>query len=158
NKDRLASLERTINLIDSVKEQGLKDALDNWKEVSETKTHFVLIQSVDGQYEVQARQFDGLTGLASPVVRQARTSDRELVVRTAALLIDQDFGVVGTVEGTARGSDVRVILKGSGLGPLTPWVAKGQVFAVVQIKQGSGGLRAFRVPETLLQVREEPKE
>jgi hypothetical protein len=157
-KERRASLERTLNLMDAVNKHGLKDALDNWKEVSETKTHFVLIQSVDGQYEVRARQFDGLTGLAGPLVRQARTADRELVVRTAALLIDQDFGLVGTVAANARGSEVQILLKGGALGPLTPWVARGQVFAVVQIKQGSGGLRAFRMSDTLLQVREEPKQ
>jgi hypothetical protein len=157
-KDRLASLEQTLNLIEAVKEHGLKEALDTWKEVSEIKTHFVIIQSVDGHYEIQTRQFDGLTGLASPVVRQERTDDRELVVRTAALLIDHDLGIVGTVEANPRGPEVRVFLKGGALGSLTPWVGKGQVFAVAEIKQGTGGQRAFRVGETLLQVLEEPKQ
>jgi hypothetical protein len=156
--DRRISLERTLNLTDAVTQHGLKDALDIWKEVSETKTHFVVIQSVDNQYEIQTRQFDGMTGLASPLVRQARIGDRELVVRTAALLIDQDFGIVGTVPANARGSEVQVLLKGGRLGPLTPWVTKGHVFAVAQIKHGSGGQRAFRVGETLLQVLEDPKD
>ena len=55
------------------------------------KIHFVLIDFVHGQYEISARQYDGTTGLASPVVRQAQTGDRLLVAREAALLVYRDF-------------------------------------------------------------------
>src|SRR5262249_44146524 len=57
------SLERTLRLLEEVDGKGLQQALDEWKEVSQTKTHFVLLNVVDGQYEIQARQFDGLSGL-----------------------------------------------------------------------------------------------
>src|SRR5207245_207055 len=101
-------------------------------------THFVFVNFVAGQYEIQARQHDGLTGQASPVIRRARTSDREFVARTAALLIGQDFGVVGTVTQKlqAQPETVRVVLKGSSLGtPSEGWVKKGDVFNLVQISR-----------------------
>ena len=53
-------------------DRGLQHALDSWKYLSNTKIHFVLIDFVQGQYEISAREYDGTTGLASPVVRQVR--------------------------------------------------------------------------------------
>src|SRR5205085_11722736 len=99
---------------------------------SDTKTHFLLIDFVDGRYEIQARQHDGFTGLASPVVRRSSTADRQLVARSAALLINVDIGLVGTLEtGRMRGDNmVDIKLKGGSLGaPLAPWIPKNQVFA-----------------------------
>jgi hypothetical protein len=146
-------------LMEQVKAKGLQQGLDEWQgRVSAGKTHFVLVDFVDGRYVIRTRQFDGLTGLASPLVREARTDQRELVVRLAALLIGQDFGVVGTVEANSTGKEVNVLLKGGGLGPLGQWVKKDEVFAVAQIKQTSTGLRSFRIDETLLQVLEEPQQ
>jgi hypothetical protein len=154
------SLEGTRRLLAKVdKAKDLQKAFEDFNEVSESKTHFVRIDFRNGQYLIRTRQFDGLTGLASPVVRHAQTNDRELVVRLAALLIGQDFGAVGTVvEQNPKDQDVTVLFKAGGLGPLTPWVKKGEVFAVAQIKQTSAGLRSFRIGETLLQVKEEPQQ
>src|SRR5205823_5686660 len=103
-------------LLPDIERLGLGSPLDREKKVSETKTHFVLIDFVNGQYEVQARQHDGLTGLVSPVIRRDRTTDRQFVARAATLLIDQDLGVVGTLEEQPKGDNVRIVLKGSGLG------------------------------------------
>src|SRR6516165_1321876 len=120
-QDAFADLARveivdTHPLLKEIESKGLQAALEGWKDISSQKTHFVLIDFRDGQYDILAGQHDGLTGLASPMTRSARTPDREFVARTAALLLERDFGLVGTLEGSARGSDVRVILKAAGLG------------------------------------------
>src|SRR5262249_669291 len=100
---------------------------------------------------------DGLTGLASPVVRKTQTSDRLLVARSAALLIDQDFGLVGTLGRVSNDLEVKVQLKGGGLGvSLQPWAHKGEVFAIAGI--GRDGARALsqRLEWALLRVEQEP--
>ncbi len=160
--ERRAALERALALLEEVQRHGLQEALDNWKEVSESKIHFVLVDFTDGRYTVRARQFDGLTGLASPVVREAHTNDHEFVPRLASFLVNLDFGFVGTLEPsfklTGDGPEVQLILKGGDVGvPLAPWVRKGEVFAVSQIQQAGKERRATRVPETILQVLDEPK-
>jgi tetratricopeptide (TPR) repeat protein len=136
--------------------KGLQSGLDgSVKAISSVKTHFVTVDYADGQYEIQARQYDGLTGLASPTARHERTPDRQFVARTAALLVDRDFGIVGTVAG-GDGQTSRVVFKGGGLKvPLDRWVKKGDVFALVQV--GADG-RSVRVPWTLLQADAAPGE
>ncbi len=137
--------------------KGLEPTLQAWKEVSDQKTHFVLIDFVDGQYEIQAGQHDGLTGLSSPV-RRARTPDRQIGARLAALLIDQDFGMVGTIDPNIKGEEVKVTVKAAALGaPLDHWIAKDDVFAVAQIKKAGKDTRSYRVDWALLKVIEEPK-
>jgi hypothetical protein len=143
-----------------VLDKGLQKALDDWKERSEVKTHFVLIDFSGSYYEIQARQQDGLTGQASPVVRRDRTLDRDFVARSAALLVDRDFGLVGTVVGPAGGTAeqelFKVELRGAGLDvPLDRWVKKGEVFAVAPAPPGNGRVDALSF--ALLQVQELPK-
>src|SRR5438132_6683022 len=98
---RLARVQVLPNhkLLPEVEAKGLGRALDGWNFITGTKLHFVLIDYVDGRYEIQARQYDGVAGLASPVVRRPPQpiTDRLLVARSAALLVSEDFGVVGTV-------------------------------------------------------------
>lgn len=140
--------------LNEIREKGLQ-ALDGWKEIADLKIHFVLINFLDDQYEVQARQYDGLTGQPSPVVRRELVPDRRFVARTAALLIALDFGLVGTVIDHSGFPVVRVAVKGGGLGvPLERWVKKGEVFALVQINQSGAGPWAYRVPWALLRVEE----
>jgi tetratricopeptide (TPR) repeat protein len=157
----LATVEvvRTHPRLKEVEANGLEKALDAWKDVDGVKTHFVMIDYVNGQYEIQARQHDGYTGQSSPVVRTDHTLDRQFVARTAALLVGKDFGLVGTVTGV-DGQTARVTLKGSGLGvALDRWIKKDDVFALVQISPGSGGgYRAVRVPWAVLQVQKDPEE
>ena len=128
--------------LNEVLQNGLK-SLDNWRERSPVKTHFVMIDYSGVHYEIQTRQFDGLTGRASPVVRRDRTRDREFVAKAAALLIDQDFGLAGAFnvwppeEKPGQDKAVVVQLKGAGLGAsLDRWIKKGDVFAVVQMPAG----------------------
>jgi tetratricopeptide (TPR) repeat protein len=137
--------------------KGLRAGLDApARGNSAVKTHFVNVDFVDGQYELEARQYDGLTGLASPAVRRERTPDRQFVARTAALLVDRDFGLVGTVTDGGDGRAVRVALKGGGLKvPLDRWVKKGDVFALVQV---GGEGRTARLPWTILQADAAPGE
>jgi hypothetical protein len=112
--------------------RGLERSLDAWAERSGDKTHFVLIDYSGVHYEIQARQHDGLTGRAGRVVRRDRTRDRDFVAKAAAVLVAQDFGMVGTVLGGPDAQQqVKVELKAGALGPLTRWVRKGQVFEIV---------------------------
>jgi tetratricopeptide (TPR) repeat protein len=163
-QDAFADLARVL-IVDThlqlkeIESKGLQAALESWKDISSAKTHFVLVDFIDGQYEIQAGQHDGMTGLPSPVARNARTPDREFVARTAALLVERDFGMVGTLEANSRGPEVKVILKASGLGvPMDNWVKKDDVFALGQIKKVGSGQRSTRVPWALLKVVENPKD
>ena len=67
-------------------------SLDTHSSLHPAKRHFVDVAYAGGQYVVQARQLDGSTGLASPVLRQDRTADRAFVARLVTRCIDQDFG------------------------------------------------------------------
>jgi hypothetical protein len=148
---------RTHPLLKEVRSKGLDLALKNYRRLSEDKTHFVRIDFTGGRYEIQARQHDGLTGLSSPLVRRAATDDRLLVARTAALVVKQDFGLVGTVT-RVSGSKVTVALKGGELGVrLTDWVEPTEVFAVAQIARGSRGRRSVPMEWALLQVTSAPQ-
>jgi tetratricopeptide (TPR) repeat protein len=139
-------------LLKEVLVKGLGPALDGWEELSDAKTHFILIDYSGGQYRLQARQHDGLTGLNSPVVRQVRTADRRLVARLAARLVDQDFGLVGTVVGQDD-NGVTLALRGGGLGvPLERWLRVGDVLAVSRFQHEAGKLRAAPIPWALLRV------
>src|SRR5207244_3018745 len=130
--------------LDEVEAKGLQHALDSWNFINDTKIQFVFIDFVNGRYELQARQYDGTAGLASPVVRRASTPERLLVARNAGLLIDKDFGLVGTIT-QKDDKKVEVTFKGGALGsPLSRWVKKDDVFAVAQIvDQGGAGQSAF---------------
>jgi hypothetical protein len=136
--------------------RGLKQALDGWSQRDDVKTHFVLIDFSGVHYEIQARQYDGTIGRASPVVRRDRTRDRDFVAKAAALLLKQDFGVLGTVLSGAEGPQeiVKVELRGGVLGDLSRWVQNDDVFALAP--PGGGTTPALRW--SLLQVQEPPRE
>jgi hypothetical protein len=135
--------------------EGLQ-SLGTWKDRADIKTHFVLIDFSGVHYEIQARQYDGTTGRASPVVRRDRTRDRDFVAKAAALLIKQDFGLLGTVVSGPEGPQklVKVELRGGGRGDLSRWVRKDEVFALSL--PGGGSSAALRL--ALLQVTEPPNE
>src|SRR5262249_45904154 len=140
-----------------VRDNGLQ-VLDSWKDVTNDKTHFVLIDFVNGQYDIQARQHDGLTGQASAVLRHETTPDRQFVARTAALLVGQDFGITGTLTDKGDGKTVRIVLKGHELGmPLDRWVKPGDLFSLVRISQASGGLKGAPEEWAVLQVQKGPE-
>jgi hypothetical protein len=159
-------------LLADIRARGLGPALDSWKQnpdpktswkqYADAKTHFVLIDLVNNKYEIQSRQFDGPTATPGPVVRTARTPDRDYVARAAALLIEQDFGISATfrswpkVEGTPP-APVQLEFPGAGPGaPLSRWVKPNDVFAVVHVFTGSRAPEV--VPWSLLQIQDAPKD
>jgi hypothetical protein len=141
----------------AVLRDGLQRALDAWVERSDVKTHFVLVDYSGVHYAIQARQHDGITGRPSPVVRHDRTRDRAFVGKAAALLVKQDFGLVGTVQSEPdAGKVVKVALRGGGLDvPWGRWVRPGDVFALVEAPPG-GASRP--VSWAVLQVKDAPAE
>jgi hypothetical protein len=138
-----------------VLERGLR-TLDGWKDRDEVKTHFVLIDYSGVHYEIRTRQYDGTVGRASPVVRRDRTRDRDFVAKAAALLLKQDFGVLGTVqEAPAEPKQpVKVTLRGGALGDMARWVKKDDVFALAPPEGGSPAALRW----ALLQVEQAPTE
>jgi hypothetical protein len=133
---------------------GLENAFEGHHQIMAYKAHFVLIEYEDGKFVIRARQLDGPTGLSSPLVREAKTRDHELVARTAALLIERDFGVVGTVLPQSRGTDeVSVALQaGMRQAPMSEWLNKGDVMAISRIREGGATEIGDRVDWALLQV------
>src|SRR5436189_181165 len=82
-----------------------------------------------------AHSADGATGLAGPVLRQARTADRRFVGRQILRFLHEDFGVVGTVE-EVKDSRVRLQLQGGAVptADIGRWVPAGSVFALVWLR------------------------
>ncbi len=133
-------------LLANIEAKGLETGLDGLEWMAGVKIHFVLVDFVDGSYVLKSRQYDGMTGLQSPLPRLARTSDRTLVAREGARLVLQDFGLMGTVVRT--GKDYRLALKGGKLGvSLERWAKTGEVFAISRItKEGDKTARHAQFP------------
>src|SRR5262245_1930118 len=137
-------------------------ALDVPRDLTGVKTHFLRVDFVNGQYELQARQHDGLTGFVS-ALRRDRTADRALVTRLAGQMIAHDFGVVGIVTGSGdnadgQGSATITFRAGALPAPLDRWVRKNDVFSVYGIVgAGDKRERGKREPDTLVQVTDDPK-
>lgn len=111
-------------------------ALDAPRDLTGAKTHFLKVEHRDGRIHVESRQHDGFTGLPSPLVRAQSTRAPELVGRTAGLMLDRDFGLVGTVEAiTGKTDEVKVLVRGAGLGSVKDLVQRGDVFAVAAVRK-----------------------
>jgi len=113
-------------------------ALDTPRDLTGTKTHFLKLDYRDSQYHLEARQYDGFAGLASPILRKQSVRAPELVGRTAGLMIDRDFGLTGTIDVVTvpRGTEVKelkVTVRGGQLGSLDRFVKIGDVFTMSQI-------------------------
>ena len=148
---RVNVVEQHVRL-DAIRRDGLQTVLDGMRNLGFGKTHFVLIDFADGQYEVQARQHDGLTGLASPTVRRERISDRQFVSRLATFLVARDFGLVGQVTPVKGTKTATVAFKGVALaGPASRWISKGDVLLIVSV---IGGTSARKSADAVLIVDE----
>lgn len=113
-------------------------ALDTPQDLSGVKTHFLRVEYRDGAFHLESRQHDGFTGLASPAVRRQSTRAAELVGRTAGLMLDRDFGAVGTVEPIAgKADEARLVFRGGQLGSPDRLAKVGDVFAVAQVRKTS---------------------
>ncbi len=73
NLATVADVEVTSShpLLADVLAKGLQTGLDSWEQLSSSKTHFVFVDYAFGTYTLEARQYDGMTGLTSPTVRRA---------------------------------------------------------------------------------------
>jgi tetratricopeptide (TPR) repeat protein len=111
-------------------------ALDAPRDLTGAKTHFLRVEYRDGKFYLEARQYDGFTGLSSPLVRTQSVRAAELVGRAAGLMLDRDFGAVGTVDPIPGRTDrVKVLFRSSGLAPVTDLVKVGDVFAVAAVRK-----------------------
>lgn len=110
-------------------------ALDAPRDLTGAKTHFLRVEYRDGKVFLEARQYDGFTGLSSPLVRAQAVRAPELAGRTAGLMLDRDFGLVGTVEPGGKPDEARVVVRGGALGPVNELVRVGDVFAVAAVRK-----------------------
>ncbi|MCS6866618.1 MAG: hypothetical protein RMJ56_02815 [Gemmataceae bacterium] len=111
-------------------------ALDLPRDLTGSKTHFLRVEYRDGQFHLEARQYDGFTGLSSPLVRSQSVYAPEQVGRVAGILLDRDFGIVGTVEPLAGSKElVKVILRAADLGPVQQGVKIGDVLALAGVRK-----------------------
>ncbi|MBI3262161.1 MAG: hypothetical protein HYZ58_03305, partial [Acidobacteria bacterium] len=62
---------RAHPMLREIEAKGLENGLEGWEQILPVKTHFVLLDFAAGIYFLKARQYDGMTGLVSPVLRRA---------------------------------------------------------------------------------------
>ena|GEM_PF-1238220 len=129
----------TDPLLKVVRTSGL-EGLGTYAKVEGDKTHFVQLEFGRGRYRILARQYDGSVGFATPVIRQASTTDRAFLTRTTSLLIGQDFGITADVT-PVKGETQSIRIRGGTLaGPTAPtglvdrWAHPGDLFALIAIK------------------------
>lgn len=138
-------------LLKEIDKYSLQKVLDPHDKLSEKTYFFVLVDFNGGTYRLQSRQYDGRSGLPSPLVHMQSIADRKQVARLAALMIERNFGVSGTVV-NVQGKVVEVAIQGGALGvPLEKWIEPGDVLAVSNITTGK--LRSERLQQSLLQIK-----
>ena len=109
---------------------------DPARELTNVKTHVLTVDYKDGEFQLAARQLDGFTGIASPVLRKQSARTTDTLGRIAALLVEPDFGPVGTVMPIPGESEhVRVTFRGSALAPPANWVRKGDVLVASAVRE-----------------------
>lgn len=120
------------------------------------KYHGLNIDYKEGAYQLNARQYDGFTGLASPLLRTKIVRTPDQIARMAGILLEPDLGAVGTVEVIPTdATHVMLVMRGNALGPVETLVKKGDIFAVSVIKENKPtGLVGAPVQFTLLKVVE----
>jgi tetratricopeptide (TPR) repeat protein len=137
-------------ILREIERRGLHHALEGWDTPLKGKTHFLLLRFAADRYEIRSRQYDHLTGLCTGTERRAEVADRRSVARQAAELVEQDFGVVGTVV-HMNGRKIDVAVKGGALGvSLKRWVGPGDVLSVVRVLKDKD--RGEGMPWVLLRV------
>lgn len=109
---------------------------DPTRELSGIKTHVLTVDYKDGVFQLAARQLDGFTGIPSPILRKQTCRAVDSLARVAALLVEPDFGPVGTLS-TIPADDEHMIVtfRGSALAPPSKWVKKGDVLIVSAIRE-----------------------
>ncbi len=109
---------------------------DPVRELTGIKTHILTVDYLDGVFHLAARQLDGFTGIASPVLRKQTTRSPNMLSRIAALLIEPDFGPVGTITTISGDNEtVTVAFRGSALIHPSKWIKKGDILVVSVIRE-----------------------
>lgn len=126
--------------------------LDNLpKQINPTKVHLIRLFYVDGEYEVQSRQVDGDTCIVS-TLRRSRTTDRQWIIRLAALQLAQDFGHTGEVV-EVNNQTLRIKIRAAGTGvPQTIRIMQGEAMALAQVRRGANHYTAMKLDETLAYI------
>lgn len=176
-----ATLEPGLGLLGSVEvidlaepgQQGLarQFAEEGWpalepnaaRPLDGVKYHGLNVELRGRAFLVEARQWDGFAGLATPMLRSQIVRSRDRIARAAGMLLEPDFAPGGTVEFLPDdASHVMLELRGHALGGLEGRVKPGDVFAVSVLREqaGDGGnvLAARPVPFTFLRVAEPVKD
>ena len=127
------------------------------------KYHGLAIEYKDGAFQISARQYDGFSGLASPLLRSRTVRSLDQIARAAGLLLEPDFGPDGTVQVIPTdATQVMLEFRGHKLSPLEMRVKPGDLFAISVIKEqetkGTKMQTATAMPYTLLKVVEPVKE
>lgn len=108
---------------------------DPARELTGTKTHVLTVDYTDGVFHLAARQLDGFTGIASPVLRKQTTRAADQLGRVAALLVEPDFGPVGTAAAISGDAEhVTVTFRGAAVAPPGKWVKPGDVLMVAAVR------------------------
>src|SRR5262249_12403421 len=124
----------------ALQKRGLERGGDGWGARSPYTPPSGQTGTTRGQSETGARQYDGVVGVPSAVPRLDRTRDRAFVAKAAALLVERDLGILGTLTSEPdQQRRVKVELRGGELGDLSSWVKKGDVFAVARVLPGVAG-------------------
>jgi hypothetical protein len=109
---------------------------DPTRELSGDKTHILTVDYKDGVFHLAARQLDGFTGIASPILRKQTCRAADSLGRIAALLVEPDFGPVGTLAPISGDDEhMKVTFRGTALANPSKWVKKGDVLVVSAIRE-----------------------
>jgi hypothetical protein len=109
---------------------------DPLRELTGFKTHILTVDYKDGVFHLATRQLDGFTGIASPIVRKQTCRSVDTLARIAALLVEPDFGPVGTLSSIAADDEhVKVTFRGTALANPSKWVRKGDVLVVAAVRE-----------------------
>jgi tetratricopeptide (TPR) repeat protein len=108
---------------------------DSSRPVSDVKSHVLTVDYRDGVFHLAARQLDGFTGIASPVLRKQTTRTTDMLGRVASLLVEPDFGPVGTAFPVVGEENyMKVTFRGTALAPADKWVKKGDVLMASAVR------------------------
>src|SRR5581483_8511221 len=109
---------------------------DPARDLTGVKTHFLRVEVRDGVFHLESRQYDGFSGLATPLVRRQETRAPEMVGRIAGMMVDRDFGLAGTAETVPNKPEEAVIrVRGGLIAPPDRLVRVGDVFMVSQVRK-----------------------
>ena len=117
------------------------------------KTHFVKLGFQNGTYRLEARQYDGFTGLISPHLASKETASPELVARLAGLMLAPEYGAVGTVAPNPTDSkSIRVRLRGGKIPGAEMLVQANDIFACSTVTENGSTRKGIARPYTYLRV------